>query len=114
MYGGSLEAFADLNDAPGTADALTKKEAGISTEEEPMSGTDTAYAAWLGRREPDGSYLVEPDNMLFTDSLEEAQAFKSSHGLPLGWTVAISERDGTAYLITHEEGGYLAEVVPGS
>ena len=67
----------------------------------------TDYAAWIGTwNEDEGSFVVEPDDMLFTDSIEEARLWRTKVELAEGQTLGISDRDGVVSTITHEDGQY--------
>jgi hypothetical protein len=78
---------------------------------EDVSTTDavsTQFAAWLGTYdEADDVLEINADDVLFTDSLEEAQAWHASDGgIPEGHTLGITDRDGLLSTITRDAESY--------
>jgi hypothetical protein len=62
----------------------------------------TKYAAWVGTPDDHG-WRIAPGDMLYTDSLDEARAWKASEEVPqlaLGQTLGISDRHGVMSTIT--------------
>jgi hypothetical protein len=64
--------------------------------------TDYKFAAWVGTWDDETeSYHVAEDDIMFTDSLEDAQAFRCDQTLEPGQTLGISDADGVAATVSY-------------
>jgi hypothetical protein len=69
---------------------------------------DTKYAAWVGTEDEDG-WAVNEEDILFTDSLDEARLWKTGTDAPHiepGQTLGISDEDGVLSTITNTGSSY--------